>query len=39
MNKNQYTDRNTEYMKEQWGTTHLVTDYIYIPPKKNKKDK
>lgn len=21
------TDRDSEYMKEMWGTTHLVSDY------------
>jgi hypothetical protein len=24
---NSPVDRNTEYMREMWGTTHLVTDY------------
>ena len=26
-------DRNTEYMKDTWGTTRLVTDYIVEPKK------
>jgi hypothetical protein len=21
-------DRDTQYMKEQWGTTRLITDYV-----------
>lgn len=21
------SDRNSDYMKEMWGTTHLITDY------------
>ena len=26
-------DRNVEFMKENWGTTHLITDYT---PEKRK---
>jgi len=25
-------DRNQEYMREMWGTTHLVTDYDKMTP-------
>jgi hypothetical protein len=43
-------DRNTEYMKNTWGTTRLVTDYVvenkkvlqeimYDPALKNKSTK
>lgn len=28
-------DRDTQYMKEQWGTTKLVTDYV-SPSKPNE---
>jgi len=28
-------DRDIEYMKENWGTTRLVTDYGVTPTKKN----
>jgi len=28
MAKNQNPDRNVEYMKENWGTTRLITDYV-----------
>ena len=27
-------DRNKDYMYEMWGTTHLITDYNKIPPKR-----
>ena len=26
-------DRNTEYMKDTWGTTRLITDYVIEPQK------
>lgn len=26
-------DRNTEYMKDTWGTTRLATDYVVEPKK------
>lgn len=28
-------DRDTEYMKEQWGTTRLITDYVVPSSKLN----
>ena len=27
-------DRNSDYMREMWGTTHLITDYDNVPPKR-----
>ena len=43
------TDRDSQYMKEMWGTTSLVTDYpsdkrvlqevVYDPANKNKENK
>lgn len=30
-------DRNVTYMKEMWGTTRLITDYVPEKPKKLKK--
>jgi hypothetical protein len=44
---NSITDRDTNYMKEMWGTTKLITDYelndkkvlqevMYDPAKKSK---
>lgn len=27
-------DRNSKYMKEMWGTTHLITDYYQTNTKK-----
>lgn len=27
-------DRNKDYMKEMWGTTHLITDYDKTPKKR-----
>ena len=29
----QPSDRNKDYMKEVWGTTKLITDYMTTPPK------
>jgi len=31
------SDRDTSYMREMWGTTRLVTDYVR--PKKHKLNK
>jgi hypothetical protein len=31
---NMPVDRDSNFMKENWGTTHLVTDYIKTNPKK-----
>jgi hypothetical protein len=28
-------DRDTQYMKEQWGTTSLITDYVNPSEKLN----
>lgn len=25
---NSLVDRDSQYMKESWGTTHLITDYV-----------
>lgn len=43
------TDRDSQYMKEMWGTTRLITDYpsdkrvlqevMYDPANKNKENK
>lgn len=30
-------DRDTQYMKEMWGTTRLVTDYTPVAPSKKPK--
>jgi hypothetical protein len=30
---NSLVDRDVNYMKENWGTTSLVTDYIQLPKK------
>jgi hypothetical protein len=30
-------DRDVKYMKEMWGTTKLITDYIPQKPNKFKK--
>ena len=27
-------DRNSDYMREMWGTTHLITDYNVEPQKR-----
>ena len=27
-------DRDSNYMREMWGTTHLITDYESVPPKR-----
>jgi len=27
-------DRNSDYMREMWGTTKLITDYDQEPPKR-----
>ena len=27
-------DRDQEYMRQMWGTTHLITDYQTEPPKR-----
>ncbi len=27
-------DRDKEYMRQMWGTTHLITDYKTEPPKR-----
>ena len=27
-------DRDSNYMREMWGTTHLITDYKSIPTKR-----
>jgi hypothetical protein len=27
-------DRDSNYMREMWGTTHLITDYDDMPPKR-----
>ena len=27
-------DRNRDYMREMWGTTHLITDYCSQPKQK-----
>lgn len=32
-------DRNVEYMKQNWGTTKLVTDYTPTPPNNPPKDR
>ena len=32
-----YPNRSSEYMKEMWGTTKLITDYNSIPQKMNQK--
>jgi hypothetical protein len=29
----QPSDRDKDYMKEVWGTTKLITDYVVKPPK------
>lgn len=31
-------DRDTAFMKENWGTTKLITDYGALTPTKNKKN-
>lgn len=31
-------DRDTEYMRQSWGTTKLITDYGVLFPTKNKKN-
>ncbi len=31
---NAKVDRDKKYMRETWGTTHLVTDYNSLPEKK-----
>jgi hypothetical protein len=28
------TDRDSNYMREMWGTTHLITDYDNTTPKR-----
>jgi hypothetical protein len=28
MAMNQNPDRNSEYMRQMWGTSHLITDYV-----------
>lgn len=43
------TDRDSQYMREMWGTTHLITDYLndkrvlqevmFDPANKNKENK
>lgn len=33
---NYRVDRDPSYMKEQWGTTHLITDYIPVHSKEQK---
>ena len=43
------TDRDSQYMREMWGTTHLITDYstdkrvlqevMFDPANKNKENK
>lgn len=33
---NHRVDRDTQYMKEQWGTTSLITDYVVPAKKKNE---
>ncbi len=35
MAMNPNPDRNTQFMKENWGTTRLITDYV---PQKKKND-
>lgn len=30
---NSRVDRDVNYMKENWGTTHLITDYIHLNTK------
>lgn len=30
-------DRDIQYMKENWGTTRLITDYGALTPTKNTK--
>lgn len=30
----QNPDRNSDYMHQMWGTTHLITDYLPNSPKK-----
>ena len=27
-------DRDSNYMREMWGTTHLITDYEKVPQKR-----
>ena len=27
-------DRDSNYMREMWRTTHLITDYDNVPPKR-----
>ncbi len=27
-------DRDSNYMREMWGTTHLITDYENVPSKR-----
>ena len=27
-------DRDSNYMREMWGTTHLITDYDNVSPKR-----
>ena len=34
MANNPNPDRNVNYMREMWGTTHLITDYGVNPQKK-----
>lgn len=31
-------DRDTSYMKQNWGTTKLITDYGALTPTKDKKN-
>lgn len=33
---NYQVDRDVSYMKENWGTTQLITDYVPIPKKEKK---
>jgi hypothetical protein len=30
-------DRNTSYMRQMWGTTRLITDYVPEKPKNKRK--
>jgi len=34
MANNPNPDRNVDYMRETWGTTHLITDYGVNPKQK-----